>query len=94
MEYDPQPIDTSEIVLTDDLLALTDQLARNTHDVWAKQRKADGWKWGTKRDDIAKENPSLVPYGQLPESEKKYDRNTALEALKVIQILGYRIVRA
>lgn len=90
--YIPKPIDTSDIVLSGDLIQLTESLAENTHDVWAQGRIEQGWKYGIKRDDEKKETPCLVPYEELPESEKEYDRATALETLKVIVKLGYRIV--
>jgi tetratricopeptide (TPR) repeat protein len=93
MAYDPQPADTSRVKLTDDLLELTELLAENTHEVWAKQRLDDGWTYGPERDDARKHHPGLVPYHQLPESEKQYDRNTALETLKVISALGFRVER-
>jgi hypothetical protein len=89
--YTPKPIDTSEVVLSDDLLELTERLAENTHEIWARQRIADGWTWGAQRDDKAKKHPCLVSYGDLPESEKEYDRMTAMETLKVIVGLGYVI---
>jgi hypothetical protein len=66
-------------------------LARNAHENWAKQRVSEGWKYGTKRDDARKEHPCLVPYEELPESEKEYDRKMAGETLKVISGLGYKI---
>ncbi len=52
---------------------------------------AEGWRYGPRRDDAKKCHPSLVPYKDLSESEKDYDRNTALETLKVILALGYKI---
>ncbi|MBO0697986.1 MAG: Ryanodine receptor Ryr [Zavarzinella sp.] len=91
MPYVPAPIDTSHTTLPADLLALTELLARNTHEVWARQRLADGWRYGPRRDDATKEHPGLVPYDQLSEAEKDYDRGTALETLRVITALGYRI---
>jgi len=72
-------------------LALTEKLAENTHDVWAKGRIEQGWKYGKIRDDNNKLHPCLIPYSELPESEKEYDRNTALETIKLIQKLGYFI---
>lgn len=93
MSYQPQPIPTAHVRLGDDILALTEMLARNSHDVWARQRMADGWRFGPRRDDTLKEHPSLVPYEQLAEAEKEYDRQTALETLKTILALGYRIVK-
>ena len=92
-KYDPEPIDTSTIILPDELLELTEKLAENAHDNWAKLRRKEGWIWGHERDDTTKKHPDLVPYEQLPESEKAYDRNTALETLKAIVALGYKIER-
>lgn len=91
--YNPKPIDTSDIVLSDDLLALTEKIAENVHDVFVKSRIEEGWVYGEYRDDIKKTNPTLVPYSDLPESEKEYDRNTALETLKLIIRLGYSITK-
>ena len=93
LSYEPIPIDTSDIKLSEDLLALTERLAENAHDNWAKQRLADGWTYGSQRDDAAKTHPDLVPYSDLPESEKEYDRKTAMETLKAMVELGYDIKR-
>jgi hypothetical protein len=92
MNYQPSPIPTGEITLPDPLLELTERLAENTHEVWAQRRLAEGWTYGPRRDDSAKTHPCLVPYADLPESEKDYDRGTAMETLKAIIVLGYRIV--
>lgn len=89
--YKPQPIDTSEIVLPNDLIELTEQIAENVHEVWSQNRINDGWKYGEVRNDANKETPCLVPYSELPESEKEYDRKTAFETIKLIIKLGYKI---
>jgi len=89
MDYKPRPIDTSDVKLNKSLQDLMEDLARNTHDIWARQRMADGWSLGPERDDAKKTNPCLVDYDDLPESEKQYDRDTASEALKCIIKLGY-----
>ena len=94
MRYKPEPIDTSRVRLPQSLEALGELLAKNAHDVWARQRLAEGWRCGLKRDDDRKEHPNLVPYEQLSESEKQYDRGTAMETLKAIIALGYRIEQA
>lgn len=91
MSYEPKPIDTSNIQLTGDVLELTEKLAESNHDNWARQRLEEGWTLGSKRDDKRKKHPGLVPYSELPESEKEYDRTTAMETLKAIIALGYRI---
>ena len=91
--YVPEPIDTSRVRLDEELLVLSETLARNNHEVWAQQRLEDGWRYGPARDDRHKEHPSLVSYDELPESEKRYDLNTVLETLKATVALGYRIER-
>ena len=89
--YNPEPMDTSKVVLPEELLALTEQIARNVHDVWAKGRIAEGYTYGPTRDDVKKTNPCLVPYDELPDSEKEYDRRTAMETIALIVSLGYTI---
>lgn len=89
--YTPKPIDTSNVELPNSLLELTEKIAENVHEVWSQNRIKDGWKYGEVRNDARKETPCLIPYNQLPESEKEYDRNTALETLKLIIKLGYDI---
>ena len=86
MAYEPKPLDTTGVVQAPDVLNLREMLAKNAHDVWAQ-----GWTWGESRDDAKKLHPCLVPYEDLPESEKEYDRNTAMETLKAICAAGYRI---
>lgn len=89
--YTPKPVDTSNISLPADLISLTEQIAENVHEVWAQGRIAQGWTYGEKRDDENKETPCLVPYSELSDSEKEYDRNTAIETIKLIIALGYKI---
>ena len=89
--YTPKPIDTKEVELPEKLIALTEKIAENVHDVWAEGRIKEGWTFGNVKDSVSKTTPMLVPYSELPESEKDYDRKTALETLKVIIKLGYTI---
>ena len=91
VRYDPKPVDTSAVVLPDDLRLLTEHLAENAHDVWARRKIADGWTWGPTADAAAKKHPDLVAYGQLAEAQKAYDRDAALETIKLILSLGYAI---
>lgn len=89
--YQPNPIDTSSVRIPTDLQVLVEHLARHVHATWAQRRIEDGWKWGPERDDKQKLHPDLIPYDELPEEEKHYDRQTAKETLKVVLQLGYRI---
>lgn len=89
--YHPNPIDTHDVALNEELLQLTERIAGNVHDVWAKQRLSEGWTFGPARNDALKTTPCLVPYDELPESEKEYDRRTAMETIRFIVKLGYEI---
>lgn len=91
--YTPKPVDTSGIELNETLLELTEAIAENVHDVWAAGRAASGWTYGETRDDAKKTTPCLVPYSELPESEKEYDRKTAMETLRFIIAKGYKITK-
>lgn len=90
-EYFPQPIDVEMIPLDDDFIELTEMIAENAHDVWAENRMKQGWTYGP-RDDAKKQNPDLVPYDQLPEGEKLYDREMAINTIKLVKRLGYRLI--
>ncbi len=92
--YEPKPIDTSDVFLPEELIALTEKIAENVHNVWAAGRIAEGWTYGEKKDAEKKTTPLLIPYEALPESEKAYDRNTAFETIKYIIKLGYKISKA
>ncbi len=94
MSYTPRPIPTTHITLTPDLLELRERLAENAHDHWALLKLAEGWTHGPIQDPVAKHHPDLIPYDQLSEAKKQYDRNAAMETLKAIIALGYRIVKA
>jgi hypothetical protein len=89
--YTPKPVDTKDIALPPELLELTELIAKNVHENWSAGRIAEGWTYGETRDDEKKTTPCLVPYAELSEVEKEYDRNTAFETLKLIVALGYRI---
>ena len=89
--YIPQPIETSDIQLPEELNPLLEAMAKNVHEIWAKERLAQGWTYGEKRDDAQKHHPCLVAYEDLPEEEKMYDRNTSVETLKLILKLGFKI---
>lgn len=91
MTYIPKPIDTADITLSAELQELTEEMARNVHEVWSQTRINDGWTYGPERNDARKKHPCLVPYDELPESEKEYDRNTSQETLKLILKLGFEI---
>lgn len=91
MKYNPKPMDTSKVNLPKDILQLQENLAENIHETWAFQRFSQGWSYGPKRNDEKKEHPNLIPYYNLSEQDKDYDRKTAMETLKIIYTMGYVI---
>ena len=89
--YIPQPIDTSDVKLPVELEQLVERMSKNVHEVWSETRIQQGWTYGEQRNDVLKTHPCLVPYEDLPEAEKEYDRNTSIGTLKLIMKLGFKI---
>ena len=92
-DYEPHPIDVDAVPLNGDLEQLQDAIAENAHNVWAKARIKEGWTYGKVFDDEKKEDPTLMPYTALPDSEKEYDRLTAFNTIKLVKKLGFDIVK-
>lgn len=91
--YEPKPIDTSDVRIPQELEPLMETLARNTHEVWAAGRISQGWTYGEERSDREKKHPGLIPYDELSEEEKDYDRATSGEAIRLILKMGYTITK-
>ena len=92
-EYTPKPINLEDVVINSDINELKEAISENAHEIWASSRKNDGWCYGPRRDDALKQTPNLVPYTDLPDEEKHYDRVMAMETIKLIYKLGYDIVK-
>lgn len=92
-DYNPRPVDLDDVELSTDLLDLREAIAENAHEVWADKRQEEGWTYGPQRDDEKKQNPDMVPYSMLPDSEKEYDRRMAFDTIKLMKKLGYDIIR-
>jgi hypothetical protein len=93
-DYAPAPLSTEDVVLGAEILDVVEKLAANAHEVWARQRMLDGWVYGPQRSDEARQHPCLVPYLELPESEKAYDRNAVVGTIRALLALGYVIRKA
>ena len=91
--YTPKPIDLSDVELTEELNELREAIAENAHEIWAENRQAEGWTYGPQRDDQLKQTPDMVPYSQLPEGEKEYDREMAMKTIKLLKKLGYDLIK-
>ena len=91
--YEPSPVGLDDVELSEDLSELQEAIAENAHEIWAKNRRDQGWSYGPERNDQKKETPDMIPYCNLPESEKLYDREMAMQTLKLVKKLGFEIVK-
>lgn len=92
-EYIPNPVDTRTVELPEELKPLVEQMSKNVHEVWAQTRIAQGWSYGPERNDVKKTHSCLIPYEELSEAEKAYDRNTSAQTIKFILKQGFKISR-
>lgn len=89
--YEPHPLDLDDVEIEPELMDLREAIAENAHEVWAKTRKDQGWLYGKERDDAKKLHPDMIPYNLLPESEKEYDRQIAINTIKLVKKLGWEL---
>ena len=87
--YEPHPLDLDDVTIEPELMELREAIAENAHEVWAKTRKDQGWSYGKERDDAKKLHPDMLPYNLLSESEKDYDREMAINTIKLVKKLGW-----
>ncbi|MBR1466729.1 MAG: Ryanodine receptor Ryr [Bacteroidaceae bacterium] len=93
IEYVPQCTSTDDFTLPDELTELVEKMAENVHEEWAQERIRQGWTYGKERNDTLKQHPCLVPYEELPEEEKQFDRITSIKTLQFIISQGFKITR-
>lgn len=91
LEYLPHPINVEDVELDDELMELTEAIAENAHEVWGWNRYNEGWRYGKKRNDDLKLHPDMIPYSELSESEKQYDRALAMNTIRLVKKLGFNI---
>ncbi|MBC8290551.1 MAG: hypothetical protein H8E37_09560, partial [Planctomycetes bacterium] len=91
MDYRPQPIDTSSVELSPEILDLVERLAANAHADWVARLVASGWTAGPEIDDEQKTHPGLTAYEELPEHEKQSLRHNVQATLKAILANGYQV---
>ncbi|KAF7261042.1 hypothetical protein EG68_01789 [Paragonimus skrjabini miyazakii] len=89
--YKPQPLDLSQIVLSKRLESLVNQLAENTHNMWARDRISLGWTYGFREDHAQKRSPHLVPFNEVDPIIKHSNRETAIETVKTLLAYGYSL---
>eukprot|EP01138_Halocafeteria_seosinensis_P013740 gb/GECG01014031.1/.p1 GENE.gb/GECG01014031.1/~~gb/GECG01014031.1/.p1 ORF type:complete len:2125 (+),score=205.59 gb/GECG01014031.1/:1-6375(+) len=94
-EYVPEPVDTSDVELTDELVNVVELLSKNMHETWAESKISAGFSYAPVRshylDQNAETSPMLVPYELLSESEKEMNRENASQLVKTMLVTGYTI---
>ena len=88
--YIPKPASMDDVSLPKEMEALTEYIAENSHEEWAKLRMKEGWTYAPKNDKKLKQSQDLIPYCELLDSEKDYDRKMAMHTLKVLYKMGFR----
>ncbi|XP_066527985.1 ryanodine receptor 2 [Hoplias malabaricus] len=89
--YRPAPVDQSSVSLTSDLEHLVEALAKNEHNIWARERIKQGWTYATQQDIKSKRSPQLVPFSLLEERNRRCNLVAARDALGTLLGLGYTI---
>lgn len=70
-----------------------ERLAELEHERWTAERQRQGWQWGRERDNAVRLHPGLVPWQQLPESEREKDRQVVRSLPELLADAGLAIVR-
>jgi RyR domain len=84
LENDPQAKGPPIVFSNDEF----ESLAKLEHLRWSADRRLAGWTYGKIRDNELRRHPMLVPYDELPESEKEKDRQTVRDVPSVLRGAG------
>jgi hypothetical protein len=73
--------------------ALLQQMASQEHERWCRERWLSGWVFDSKRNDAERRHDRLVPYAQLSEEVREFDRTTVTELPGLLGGLGISLRR-
>jgi hypothetical protein len=84
--WQPTPLNLDGVRLSQDVLAISERLAENSHDVWAigKFKQFEG---------TSNTHPDLIPYDSMTDAQKEYDRKASTDTLKFLTLCGYNFVK-
>jgi hypothetical protein len=91
--YEPLPVDTESVQLPAALVPLIEQLAAHNHDLWARARIDQGWRWGAATEPDRQLHCNLVPYDALSDQEQELDRQVVRGLLEAVLAMGFEIRR-
>ena len=89
--YNPMPINTSQVQLTNEMNTLIQKFSEQYHDTWAQKKQDANWTYGQERDEDQKKHPRLKPYSMLDNYEKETYRDPIRYALQALMALGWSI---
>ncbi|KAJ8959410.1 hypothetical protein NQ318_022100 [Aromia moschata] len=91
--YNPQPINTSSVVLNNDLNNIVQQFSEHYHDAWASRKLENGWQYGESYSgwEGNKTHPRLKPYVMLNDYEKERYKEPVRESLKALLAIGWSV---
>ncbi|KAL4707078.1 hypothetical protein ACJJTC_011404 [Scirpophaga incertulas] len=90
-QYDPQPINTSQVALNNDLNTIVQKFSEHYHDAWASRKIENGWVYGESWSDSQKSHPRLKPYNMLNDYEKERYKEPVRESLKALLAIGWSV---
>jgi len=82
--------DIAPMTFTEDEI---ESMAEMEHARWNVERLLDGWKWGERRDVTRKISPHLVPWSELSDDVKEWDRQTVRKKSELQAKVGVEIHR-
>lgn len=91
-DYNPQPVDMTNLTLNREMQTMAERLAENAHDIWAKSVREQGKIRGSGGTGGII-HPQMVPYDLLTDREKKKNRERSQELLKFLQFEGFKVFK-
>ncbi|XP_016377141.1 ryanodine receptor 2 [Sinocyclocheilus rhinocerous] len=91
--FNPQPADTSSVVVPEKLDHFINKYAEYSHEKWSMEKFAVGWVYGEQMCESSKVHPLLKPYKCLSEKDKEVYRWPIRESLKTMLSWGWSIER-
>ena len=70
-----------------------ENLAESEHIRWTEERSVEGWKLGPQRNKDQKTTPWLIPYSQLPDEVKEFDRDAVRTIPAILARIDLKVMR-
>ncbi|XP_063077897.1 ryanodine receptor 2 [Engraulis encrasicolus] len=92
--FNPQPVDTSNVTIPEKLDSFITKYAEHSHERWSMDKFTLGWVYGEQLCESSKVHPLLKSYKSLSEKDKETYRLPIKESLKTILSWGWIIERS